>query len=233
MLATCDRLGVYDAVNGCRRADAWSTLRLTYRSRWARPLLRLENGMRPHSCVLLLVLCSLGSIACGASDPTTPPIRGLTVTPESATIGIGESLPLQATLANVPWWNPLQGPDMQPRITWKTRNPAVATVSTTGVIEPKAVGLTIIEAHASVGRTTAVDAVAITVVSVSSEGRRQGAALAPPVPGSDFSGLIRGAVALASSLAPSPDLPCDGWRGTVRLGVHVSGRECRAVDSSL
>ena len=102
----------------------------------------------------LLTLTLLASVACSAERTTLPdrPITAVTVTPATASLLTGESL--QATVV-------ITGGYSDPVVTWTSSNPAVATVSDSGLIVAKTVGSTSITAKA--GTITA--SVAITVAT--------------------------------------------------------------------
>lgn len=90
--------------------------------------------------ISLPFLCLLTVAACGgSSNPTSPPgdapVATVTVTPPATTLAIGETIQLTAELRGA------DGKVLTGRtITWKSSNPAVASVSSTGLVTAMASG---------------------------------------------------------------------------------------------
>lgn len=96
-----------------------------------------SRRLREWPGVLLAGACSTMSV-----DDTTR-IDRLTLTPGETAIAVGASLTMTAEA-----WNPDGAPVAFPRISWSSENPAIATVSATGVITGHAVGSVLIAASA-------------------------------------------------------------------------------------
>ena len=103
--------------------------------------------------VLGVVLTALLA-ACGA--PTTPPVSvtGVTVTPETATVEVGDTVALSATV---------QPAGASQSVTWTSDAPAVATVATNGVVSGVSVGTAQITATSNADTTKSASAT-VTVV---------------------------------------------------------------------
>jgi uncharacterized protein YjdB len=93
------------------------------------------------------VFGELSNVAAGSTRPTTPPnpvVTAVTVSPASASVDVGATSALQATVTNQ-FGNPMTGQT----VTWSTGNATAATVSSSGVVTGVAAGPATITATSS------------------------------------------------------------------------------------
>jgi serine/threonine-protein kinase len=101
--------------------------------------------------------------------PTTPtppaPVAAITVAPDSATLTVGRTISLDATLVDA------RGATVNGRASWSSSDPGVASVSTSGQVQGRAPGTAVITAAAE-GRTgtAVVKVMAMPVASVKLSG---------------------------------------------------------------
>lgn len=122
------------------------------------------SAARPCLTLAVVILLSL-SVGC-SSDPVDPrpePVASVIVTPAEATIEVGETTPLTARPENA------AGGALQRAVTWKSSNPAVATVDATGLVAAVAAGTATIVATSEGMSGTAAIEVPLPVVSVTIE----------------------------------------------------------------
>lgn len=87
-----------------------------------------------------VALSALAFAACDDKDPVQPPPPvGVTVTPSTATLTVGQQLPVGAVVTN----------STNQTVSWESSSPAVATVSAQGVITAVAPGSALITATAA------------------------------------------------------------------------------------
>jgi len=111
--------------------------------------------MRRIVPIVLGVLLAALVAACGA--PTAPPasVTGVTVTPEAATVEVGDTVALSATV---------QPAGVSQSVTWTSDTPSVATVATNGVVSGVSVGTAQITATSNADTTKSASAT-VTVVA--------------------------------------------------------------------
>src|SRR6266852_1790272 len=101
------------------------------------------------------VFGELSNVAAGSTRPTTPPnpvVAAVTVSPASASVDVGATSALQATVKDQ-FGNPMTGQT----VTWSTSNAAAATVNSSGVVTGVAAGSATITATSSgVSGTSAI-----------------------------------------------------------------------------
>lgn len=105
----------------------------------------------------LLMFALAACVACGSDSASPgPTVRAIAVSPGTATVVLGNTLPLVATVS---------ADDGVPiTVSWSSNNPSVATVSGSGVVTGVATGSATISAHSTVVPTVS-GSVAITVIS--------------------------------------------------------------------
>ena len=110
-----------------------------------------------------LILAAIVVSAC--SDPTVPAPAGLVIAPRVASLGLGDTFQLAATVTDGSG-----KPLTDVSVTWTTSDTAVLSVSTTGLLRAKGIGQARITAAAGDGRDALDIAVAIHYVKVSASG---------------------------------------------------------------
>ena len=111
------------------------------------------------------VLAVVAGLACSSdslTDPNAPPGLALKLTPSADTIFVGDTIsnasPLALVLSATSLGRPVQAPK---GVEWTSSNPAVAFVSTGGVVTAVGVGATIVTARVNDDRATATIVVAL------------------------------------------------------------------------
>src|SRR5215207_5619693 len=93
----------------------------------------------------LAALAALASWSCGSTEPgeSTTQVADIVVNPATSTLALNAQLPLQALVRN-------EAGELVPdaSVTWTVENPAVASVSTAGVVTALALGTTQVTANA-------------------------------------------------------------------------------------
>ncbi|MEJ2290033.1 MAG: Ig-like domain-containing protein, partial [Deinococcales bacterium] len=107
-----------------------------------------KMGSRLWIYVLAAAL-GLAAILAGCSEPATPSVPDVTISPTSVTLGIGGTQKLTANVA----------------VTWSSSDTAIATVAADGTVTGVAVGKTTITATSTVD-TSKADTVEVTVTPV-------------------------------------------------------------------
>ena len=96
---------------------------------------------RLGATALTLALVACGGEASGPPTPVNPPtVRGVAVTPTVATIRVGETQPMNAVV------DAINGAGTG--VTWSSESPAIASVSSTGLVTAIAIGTATIRATA-------------------------------------------------------------------------------------
>lgn len=101
--------------------------------------------------------CGVGIINAGAllgGGSTTVPVTGVTVSPTSVTLNLGQTQALTAVVA--------PSTATTPAVTWASSNPSIASVSTSGVATAVAAGAATITVKTTDGGFTASSAVTVT-----------------------------------------------------------------------
>ena len=101
--------------------------------------------------------CGVGIINAGAllgGGSTTVPVTGVTVSPTSVTLNLGQTQPLTAVVA--------PSTATTPAVTWASSNPSIASVSPSGVVTAVAAGAATITVKTTDGGFTASSAVTVT-----------------------------------------------------------------------
>jgi trimeric autotransporter adhesin len=104
---------------------------------------RLPFPPRAWRLAVIALAASCGGTITSA-DQTTPDVAEVVVAPQTATVIVGNTLPLQATVRDASG-QALTGPT----VVWSVRDPSIATVSATGVLTARAVGSTEIAASSN------------------------------------------------------------------------------------
>jgi trimeric autotransporter adhesin len=92
----------------------------------------------------LAALAALASWSCSSTEPSaTTPVADIVVNPPTSTLALNTQLPLQALVRN-------EAGELVPdaSVTWTVENPAIASVSTAGVVTALALGSTQVAANA-------------------------------------------------------------------------------------
>ena len=110
--------------------------------------------MRRIAPIVLALLIAAVLAACGAPTPPTA-VTGVSVSPESATIEVGETVSLSATV---------QPAGVSQSVTWASGSPSVATVDSSGVVTGVSAGTAVITATSVVDSTQSGSAT-VTVVA--------------------------------------------------------------------
>jgi len=110
---------------------------------------------------MLAALMALASWSCSSTEPSaTTPVADIVVNPPTSTLALNAQLPLQALVRN-------EAGELVPdaTVTWTVENPAIASVSTAGVVTALALGTTQVAANARGKSGLASITVAKTAVS--------------------------------------------------------------------
>lgn len=110
----------------------------------SKQLLRLSVALQ---LIALLSACGGGSSGTTAATEVTAALTGLTVTPVDPAIQSGSTIQLTATGA----FSDNSTSDLTDKVTWSSSNPAVATVSLSGLVSAPGVGSTTLVATDSSG----------------------------------------------------------------------------------
>ncbi len=110
------------------------------------------------SLLSLVTVATYGAEPDGTVEESEDVSHALVITSESLTVKIRKTIQLTATVTNV---------DSQPKITWKSLNPEIATVDENGTVKGVAVGNAVITASATVDGETINGEFVINVVKTS------------------------------------------------------------------
>ncbi len=115
-----------------------------------------------HKRFLMMVATVVAACSSGSTDvETTATVGSVSITPATTTVPIGAQTSLQA-LVQDPSGRPITGTD----IFWSVQNPAIATISSAGVVSGVALGST--QAAASVNGKSGIATITVSKIPVAS-----------------------------------------------------------------